>query len=250
MLYNREEIYATINSKDRSSGTATNFSITLANSKFTRIRHLRLNSIMIPFTYYVFTSTNNTLVVSDTSGTDFDVTITAGSYTANTLGTHLATRLDADVSTMSGFAVTYNRQTYKLTITNAANFTVKVTGTAHTYLGFSEISSTSTSVTSDSAINLYGPSYLFIKSNAIGIERTTKYTKSTSYDTDIIYRVSVDTSPGNEIYDENIHNKKIVFKSPKTFQTLDFSLEDPNGNTIDLNGHNWSFELIGEVATH
>lgn len=145
----------------------------------TNVAAVKIIECQIPFTYYVFNSSNNMFELTESSGTS-TVTIPPGNYTALTLPLALQSALDLASTIPTLYTVTYSTTTMKFTIvqTAATQFTITIghaddfaTDSARNYLGFyggPNVSSTLGILTSPYAALITGPNYVYINSNFLG----------------------------------------------------------------------------------
>lgn len=240
----KEVIPILIDSSNRSSGTASNFTVTLS-TPITRVKNFYIRSVEIPFSYYVVNSVNNTLTINDTGLVNRSVTITAGNYTSTTLITEVLARLGT-IGSMSNWTMTFNTQTYKYTLGASTDFIVLASSTFAPIIGFLTNSARATSATSDSAINLSGPNYLYVNSTNLSKMRANNTYVATSTST-CIHRVVVDVGPSDIIIDRPAAKNRISLNSKDTIDTIDLQLNDPQNNAVNLNGLNWSIEILLEI---
>jgi len=153
------------------------------NMNLSNIAALKVISAEIPFSYYVFNSTNNTFILTEAVGGPRVVTIPVGNYTVSTFITALEAALNAASATASMYTVTVSSTTGKITVTsNGGPFTFTF-GTSPTdagitnprlWMGFNagSISSTivggSQTIVAPNVFNLTGPNYLYLNSNRLG----------------------------------------------------------------------------------
>ncbi len=216
---------------------------------------MRILSLELPNTIYYITSArgNNSITIGGVPKT-----ISDGSYTENELATALSA-LSANI------VFTYNNSTGKMTITNntAGNviFTFTSSGTDYPSLGNiigfttspltinASASSTGTNIVSEPS-----QSYLFLRINDFGniINRNRRYVSKIilenikSVSSEKVGTVNINILANQFKLVSNI----IKFDQPTNIQNLSISLEDEYGNTINLNGVNWSFTLETTVITN
>lgn len=216
---------------------------------------MRILSLELPNTIYYISSTrgNNKINIGGA-----DKTIDNGSYTEN----ELATALSALVTNIT---FTYNNSTGKMTINNNNNngsviITFTASGTDYpslgTIIGFTNTITIQhqTSSTGSNIVSEPTQPYLFLRINDFGnlINKNRRYVGK-------IISESVKTVSNEKTGDVNINilsnqyklvSNIIKFDQPTNIQNLSISLEDEYGNTIDLNGGEWSFTLETTVITN
>lgn len=145
-IYDR--IQTTLYSKNATNRTSsTNFYITFENT-YKNVRNIIFDSIVIPFSYYVFDSTNNILQLLMANGLTQYIRITPGNYVPSTLISELQTNLN----TSANFGVTVTATSDILTIASVnAYSTVKVL--QQNQLGFTSDTASAISVTAQAAIS-------------------------------------------------------------------------------------------------
>jgi len=158
--------YIYINSS-HGTGNPTNFTIvkTYNNLRFVPSK-VTLVSATIPYLWDNITSSNNKLTLS-VGGIDYDLTIPAGHYNANTLKTMLQSILN---NTYNGFTVTYDETTFKYTISHATDIFVlsfKSLDSIGYVLGFGMEIVGGQTVTSIYVVNFKPDLEVFIVSNLV-----------------------------------------------------------------------------------
>lgn len=247
-----------------SRDTATNGSTHNYTAKLARpIEHVHriiIKKVVIPFSYYVFNSNNNNFVINEGGG-DLTVTITPGNYTLSQFETALKTALDAAGG--DTYTVSVDTSTYKVTISSTGTFELVFTSGASAYkqLGFLQLGTytTAASHTSPYAINLNGPSMIYIKSK----ELTNGTIGKANWILDqknILYGIQVDKSPNEIIYSDI--PSTIEYTGNEGFMSGVKGQNNRNGRTIrdidlqvvivdqfrteellDLNGVDWSMVI-------
>lgn len=142
---------------------------------------IKFISVEVPFSYYIFKSSNNTFLFSENGGASSTITIPVGNYTSGEMTTLLSDLLTTASTLGTTYTATISNQTTKLQIEGTggtmSSFILSfgsVGGTGNTsprlYLGFEggPISSTGGLITSPNPINLSGANYLYLNSLAIG----------------------------------------------------------------------------------
>lgn len=241
-----ENVVVYVNSKNRSTGVAENFTINLVNP-LRHIRYVEVVSAEIPYTYYNTTTLNNTIVWQDAGATTYAASVAPGNYTTSQFITALQTAMNAQ---MAGFTITYLSQTYKLQFQNATAFQLNLTNGSGTstmaqsigLLANTPLVGTTTNTTLTGVVNLSGPSFLAIRSTALVRPKITRPFFNSNQDY-ILYKVSVAGSPGDILVEKNLYTNMLKYGIRQNIQSMDFILEDPDGNQIDLNGSDWSITL-------
>jgi hypothetical protein len=237
-----------INSKDRTYGTNEEFT-TVFESPITGVTQGEIISIEIPYTFYTVNHTNNVLVVNlNNDLNDYVVTIPSGSYGISMFTQVLQGLLENDVD--PDFLVLYNRQTFKITITNANRaFRFKGEGTTMADLvgliigeNFPADGSTVNTALMPKTINLAGTKYVFIKS--VRLVRPNVYRPySNSERDDILYKLSVTGNPGEVMVDKVNLPDLFKYGVRQSIGEMDFKLVDEYGDVLDLNNQPWSLTV-------
>jgi hypothetical protein len=235
-----EKVSIMFNSKNRTSGTISNYIYNI-DKDVKRITELSLGSVIIPYSFYAITATNNTLDTS--SGT---VTLPPGNYTGNSVVIEIQDQLQVF---NIDYLVTYSTTTQKITISNASiTFSVAITGTASTLLGFSTATAVANSHTADGVLNVSGPLYLVLKSSILSraLAFRNVYTDN-SYDSSIA-SIPVNVNAGGFIVYQNSTTRTLGLKLNFTPTTdIDIQLQDEDGNDLEMNGIDWSIDLIATI---
>jgi hypothetical protein len=142
---------------------------------------IKFISAEIPFSYYIFKSSNNTFSLAENGGANVTVTIPVGNYTSGEMTTLLGSLLTAATTVGATYVASISNQTNKLSFTGSGGTLASyiltfgsVGGTGNTsprlYLGFEggATPSTGLTLTAPNPVNLSGANYLYLNSLAIG----------------------------------------------------------------------------------
>jgi hypothetical protein len=238
-----DRVWMYFDSNQRTTGTNEDYSVTLTNA-VTRVRRIRITDVQIPFTFYAINANNNQLDFNDNGATLQSAIIPPGNYTADELVLEIQTQMNA---LFAGFTVSYDSKTLKFTWANGSNFEMLVSGTLDPFVGILLDSGVTNNFEGQGAIDIGGPNYLFIKSDKLVRPKIYKPVDNIIVD-NIVYKVPLATGPGTIISDKNIETQfALKYGALQSLDTIDFKLEDPDGNTVDLNGVNWSLTLVAEL---
>jgi hypothetical protein len=243
-----------ITSSDRinpTSTTSTNFLFSFSED-VRKINQIKIECISIPYSFYGITAANNTLVFNNGAVT---VTIPPGNYSINTLLTTLEAVILAAFPTATP-AVTWDITTLKLTITMTSAFTVNSTTTQPTstlapFLGFKANSTSGTTATGDSALNIRGPSFLFIKS--VYLSKLLRTSIKVSDNKGSALNNTFLVVPINVIFGNYITlfpDQVITFANAVTIKkedNIDLQITYEDGTIVDLVGLDWSLSLSASI---
>lgn len=231
-----------VNSKDRLSGTSSDFNYQIKYYGKEEVQSYRIGKITIPYSFY---NIKQQFFRFYYNGSPSNVDIPAGNYSAQSLATYLTNEISNSIP--ATVTVTYSSITNKFTVVvptpNTFYFDF-IDFTAFQYslyraLGFPKITTVASSYTSPNCANLNASDNLYIFSQALSF-----YTPSIfqTQRANIIQLVPILVNPFNFIFYEN--QQQIDF--PTNFQTIstfDVKLVDDYGQTVDLNGLDWTFEI-------
>lgn len=241
----RDYIQLFINSENRSSGSATNFKTRL-NRGINNIESIKIRSVEIPNSFYPVNSNNNTIQFQDNVPNTYSVTLTPGSYTSSELLTELETQMSSALAGFTGGS--FDDNTLKFTLSNGTNdFKIldSTTTTAQKLIGLSGDTALGSSWTSDNAVNITGPSFLFIMSNKLSTGRRLSYSDNT--ERPIFLKVPINCNFSEVIMaNESFHHEEthLIYDNQFNMSEIDFQLVDDEYNELDLNGLNWSIEFL------
>jgi hypothetical protein len=243
------------NSKDRVSGTNSNFfsqPVDLGNNAFDTVCLIQAS---IPKSFYNIPSGYNTFVLRETDGlttTDTTITIPPGSYTRINFQSTLATIL----TNASPDGLTYTVSYPASTEADTFHYTFNVNGSdvydiyfifnarspyrqmgfdIGTYL-FTDISLTNSELESVNAINLSYILRAFIKTNLV----------SDATDSILEELLNFGSFPANSVmsYQQVNFDMNSRAYNPGNKNSWNFVLQDAFGQEIDLNGISWAFSVV------
>ena len=212
-----------------------------------RCRRVRLVSATFPHAFPTFTSADSTFVVTPSGGAAATVTLpTSGTiHTLATLATAIATAANAALGTGSGFTVTADAATLRLTLTHP---TVAFTATfandrTAAVLGFGRAgaySSAGTVLASSHACELVTPT-LHIVSRDLG---GTSYHPATGDVPVPLFVIPVTEDGGGVVTwnERTAYEQAVDFGRAKDISQLSFELLDANGRLVQPL-LNWSLTL-------
>jgi len=217
---------------------------------------MKISSLELPNTIYYITSArgNNRIQIGATT-----YTIPDGSYSK----LNLIETINALI-TATNISLAYSITTNKVTISKAgpgdATITFTSSGTDYSslgnILGFTTSPLTVLSGTSSTATNVLTntqQSYIFLRINDFGniINKNRRYVAKIVLENNTTISDEVDNGIINILNNQyKLITNVIKFDQPTNIQNLSISLEDEYGNTIGLNGVDWSFTLETNVITN
>lgn len=219
------EMYLFLNSKDSIDPTRPyDARWTLNFRKLEGSFDVFVEQIMFPNAVYAVNSYYKTLQFESTADGTLTAILTEQNYTASQLVTELAAKLNA-VSTTGTYNVSYDNQTFRLTITCAGDTFYISGGTAASILGFTTLPSGSAvaSVVAPSPLRLDGTMYVDI---VCSLGRSSFATDNR---TNIFYRIPSQTSIGKmTYYTPSIENPIQI--NDHSLSTFEMRLQDDQGN--------------------
>lgn len=249
MTSSTDTIPLIVNSRLRSSGTATQFNYRLSTT-VDRVRKITAIESRIPYSFWAFNSTNNVLILNDGANV---VTLEPGTYNlANFQVALISAFNNASPVINSGFSISYSVSTGLLTITNATtpfkiNALDPLSTLAH-HLGFQADSATALSLTGDSVMDIAGPQFLYVTSAKLCkyyVSQKTLYANDTL--SNAIAIIGVNTAFGGYISSTSplsvVINDKKGGAQFEAGEDIDFTLYDDRGRVVDLNGQDWILTL-------
>ena len=244
----RDKAIIYINSRNRLSGTDSNFNIYLPIDTSMKYDHVTLLQANIPKTYYqVNTGYNTFTLVENTS--QVTITVPIRTYNRQLFATIIANLLTANSPNALTYQISYSNTNIE---PETGLFTYTVSGGTiqpslifpassllYEQMGFAYASTNTFSsgeLTSTAVCNFASETSLFIRSdvcfNYYSQDNVLQeiYVGGVSYNSVIAFQnvCSID------------YSKKVV----KTGNVFNFSLTDENGNILDLNGVNMVFTIL------
>jgi hypothetical protein len=250
MIGAKEVVRMVINSKNKITPldvgeSNSNFRYSI-NYNLSRITEIMIERIELPYSFYAINSNNNVLKFNNNASS---ITVTPGNYNIATLSAELSSKIQVIFGGTP--SVTFNTTTLKLSIAGLPGGTIidssasVPSSTLSTLLGFRVSSTAGTSATADSVLNISGPNYILISSAFLTrfIQHKVMYSDSTYQD--VFWAIPVNTSSGNVIFESPLIpirlNRQLEIK---TTDIIDIQLYDDDYNLLDLNGADWSIQLV------
>lgn len=252
------KLILSIDSKDKKIGeTSSNFSFDLP-AYVGSISKLILQEAEIPYSFYAISEINNKITITEYDGAGinpltYTVNLSYGNYDPNSFVNVIETELRAN-SVSNGYSLTYNVvfsiQTGKFNINNdeLQNFDLdfQIANSMYDVLGFEPDIYTGTSnYTGDNVSSLIGPNYIYVKSQVVtGID--SGLIPNNSIDKNILGRIQINTSPFGVILYKNLDlvNGFDFYHLGENISNVNLQLTYRNNNFINLNGRDWSCQIL------
>ena len=215
-----------INSADRVAGNINSFAVKLPNS-VPDAASLRLVYFRGPNIMFNVTSNNNK--ISFNIGTDYTTIITPGAYTIDQLLTEVATTMNAQNN--NSFAASCDINTLRTTITGTTAFTVtwSTESSIGSILGYT-LNTSGTTHTSDHALNLAQPYFIYLTLNRYSLTGTDTNTNN------FHFYIPVSVNTGEFIDYEPKCPQEIIVDGLKSRLEFDITSNGP----FNLNTGDWS----------
>lgn len=234
-----------IDSRLRDSGDENSFSYTLRWPIANPISYA-VESVQLYNTSYTINSYNNKLYWTDSTPTTQTTTLTNGNYTASSLATHVETLMNTANTGSGTYDVTADTNTGKITISNSSvnfslTFGTNTTNSVATALGFENTNKTGAqSYTGEKIVKLNTKYYIIY--GDIGSQN--------SYSANELVNVLAYV-PNSVNFGDMINYQSELAKSfkltEKEISRMKIFVKDDMGNPVNLNGINWSMNIIVSV---
>jgi len=230
---------------------SSSFKINIEKIKF--VKYIKLSSIEIPNTFYIFTKKkDNISFIITINKTDHPIIIEEGSYTIDLLFNYIQILFN-NLNNSHGYnlMLTFNEISSCCNISNGSeklniNFTNTTKYPSLGYmLGFRKnIYTCNNNYTSESVVNIVGDDYIFLRINDYGII----YNDNLTYK--LLAKIIINKNKGTTIFDNqaNFLSKEYIFKKPVNISTLKIELYDSYGNLLCMDGQDFSATLeVGKI---
>lgn len=225
-----------IDSKDRVNGVPENFNFQPKFYGPEGVRSYRVNKVNIPYSFY-----NLKTQTFSINGTQ--LTLPAGSYSAQSLATKLTSLITPHVVISISYLTDTNKYLFSAAVPIQFDFTtatVAINYSLQRALGFPNVLSPSgLSIESVNCVNLNASTNIYISSQALSLNVPSIFNAMRSY---VIQSVPIQVNSFNYIVWQN--NLETVYSLQKdNLDNIDLVLYDDYGAQIDLNGLDWTIEL-------
>lgn len=223
------------------SGSINRPEYLLEGGQIQKVRKIKVANVVVPVTYYVVNSNNNTFSwEEDAGGGAITSTLTPGNYTSTTFATQLKTQMDADTNNAATYTITVSTSTNKMTISAGANFSIAVANSSK-LTGFSSASSSATSHVGADIVNLAGANQLYLRSNIATRIDTQSVIKNDKIFNNVLAVVPINVNTFDFVFKSYDYTQ--YFDSDIDIQDLDFYFTDDSDTQIDFNGAPFSLSI-------
>lgn len=246
-----------IDSKDRSSGSVTDFNYTFNRIQILKPRQFRINKINIPYTFYAIEQQNFTITYN---AVPYVINIPAGNYSAPSLAQVVQTLCNASIPA-PGITITYDINTNKMQFTAtlgntfAFDFSAYSGARANYNLGIglgmvlvddvSQVVAPATQFQSIYQCNLSATKNIYLKSQQLRLYNVSFFQ---AIPDNVIQSVPITVNSFGYIVWENFY--PVIFNNDEqTISNIDFQLVDDYNNIINLNQYSFSIEIQIQTNT-
>lgn len=206
------------------------------------ITHIKLQSAAVPISYYGVTSLNNSFTFEEETGGSTVVTIPVGNYSATEFFTALKAAMEAASVNTRTYTLVKNVLTGGMDITSSAGTLFVTPDTMSTITGFTVVSATAISVTSDSILDLSITNNLLIHGDFGQATDKSGVVLDNEVMNNVLASVPMDGNTGDVIYKDFQDAEYFKVEMKKT-QTFELYWTDESGNIIDFNGGKWNVKI-------
>lgn len=225
-----------IHSKDRITGTSSNYTLQLPQA-IKDIKAIELLTASIPATIYNIDQYNNKFYYNDL-GIDRTVTIPHGSYSSSSLISTLQSLMNAFATFI--YIVTYNPTTYKVQINCSGAFSLRFgtfrTNSISRVLGFEDVDTGFiSSLVGSNALDLAEPDYYIVD-----IKEFFQEARTTKNDLGTFILPCVNLTDGTqEIFTKNAGYNYVEVYQGCNITTLNVILKTHGNRILNLNNSDW-----------
>lgn len=257
-LGNIQRHHLCLRSQDRIIGISspTDYTIDLGTTHFNIVMY-EIQSISLPFTYYIINSTNNIFRYTDTGPTARTLTIQEGDYDINNLMDQIVADMTSTSSEIYRFELSHANPDFalneKVTIINdlGETFQLNFSGTTNSIantIGFDDIEYGSAST----FLAPFDPNFntienIYLESSALGDGTNSydEYNTSNINITNAIWRFGDSNHQYGDVIIERPDTEERAFRTNiSALKTIDLKFKDDSGNIIDTNGFNTDVCII------
>lgn len=201
------------------------------------VKEIKVQSVVIPFTFYAINSNNDIFTIIETTGTsEITITLTNGNYTSSTFTALLKTLLEAE-SIANGNSLTYTvtviAATNRLSISASGDFLVNVTNSKR-ITGFTVATTSAASAIATNTIFLAATNNLYLRSNLANfLQRDSVINNNLNYN-NILKIIPLEANSGDIVYLQFSDAEYLAIETDIT--DLSFYVTDDDGFRVDFQG--------------
>lgn len=249
-----------IQSLNRTAGTSNDFTITDPNEHFiNQPKSAKASLICIPYTWYnVSAIAGNAFSWNGDASGAHSIVVPSNNYTGDTLADELQTQMNAEAAPET-YTVVYDTTTNKFMFSATENFTIDFTiaDNLHSILGFEDgiVTPNASTVTSTNIAGFVLDKSVWVCTDMIrgidnGIIPWTGDNPPNEYN--VLAEVPITGcfnsilmySPPADLPFFPITNSDFSLVDRTTQRTTRFFLRFPSGTEVDLNGQDWSIQIV------
>jgi len=197
-----------------------------------------ITDLELPYSFYIFRQTNNILQIQITAGALVTYTLAVGNYNINQLVEAFNTTGSA--LQVNNITATYDANTNKLSFVHSTTTIALVPAntTMLKEIGFKQgQTGAASTITGENMVNLSGLANIFLRSN-LGTENY----DSNNAVSGTLAKIPVNVLPLEFIFYRPVENLYVRL-SDRQITTINVSIQDEEGNILQLNGGRFSFTL-------
>ena len=196
-----------------------------------------ITDLEIPYSFFIFRSVNNTLRIVQ-GGVNVDFTLPIGNYNISSFQDAL--NIAGGTLAVAGITASYDATNNKLSFISASSTLVMDTSvtTMLFEMGFKVSQGSDAAagtITGENMVNLSGLPNLYLRSKSIGVENY----DSNNAVSGTLCKIPVSVLPLEYIFYRPVENLYVRI-SDRQLVSMDLSIEDEEGNIVELNGGGWS----------
>lgn len=200
----------------------------------------------MPFnSFYNITSLCNTFNWTDSGSNALTSTIPIKSYSETELANEIESVMNSDTIALDTYTVEYVLQTGFITITeNGSNFQLNISTTSNSLyskIGFETDQTGATTYTGTKVVNINELFYIYLESKRIKDILLDPPRDATCL-SNALHRVKINADFKDKL-DNTIQFPVFVNCNGDRLTSIDIKMVDRDGNTVDLNGINWSITI-------
>jgi len=199
--------------------------------------HISVLIAQIPASFYNINHSNNTLVYSVNDSAPITENIEVSNYNITTLMSYL-------ISILSGFSITYNNMSNKITIQHSTfEFTIYKSSTCLELLGLSNKDHISNvrKIISDNVVNLFTTRMMYICSDNFILNNIDSNSANIS---NILQSIPITSAFNSIIHFTNSHDIPSEIYTTRNFTNLHIMITNQDNVVFEFNNVHWSITLL------